>query len=289
MKNACAMAICLLVVLAMSGWAQIRNPREAPAGDHPLIKAYVIELKYLLPDEAVQMLQGEGSRLKAFVPQGLTIDAVPKSMKLLVQTTDAQAALRLTQLISLIDQPGRLVLQPMLIILPPPGKSVGMPPPPTNTPIEPEAVQSWVQSLIDTYQGSVILFADQAVTNKQQIILQPVPLAAEMPVVIVSRITPDQSGMNQDTQELKAFLSILTGNVTISGAGKVRTGVEPPTGTEHLRVEASAINVTRITLVMNQSTMISIKATEGEKQYILVLTPKIIPPAIPELAPGDGI
>jgi len=291
MKNALAIVIFLLFVLTAGyGGAQIRNPGNAapgmPAGDHPLIKAYVIELKNISPNQAVQFLQGEGSRFKAFIPKEITgIDAIPKSMKLLIQTSDPQAAIRLTQLISLIDQPARLVLQAMLIIKPrPPKNEVGMPDPFTDMPMSQETVQTWVQSLIDTYRGSVILFSDQPVTlvTDRMEVIKPVKLS--MP-----HFVPDIAGVMiyqvmADPRDLTIPAGQkLTADVTVKWLGNAAKL------TDHTERQVS--------LVMDQTTLVPLHEmapvdTNVElaplpdingRRYYLALTPNVIPPLIPEM------
>jgi len=292
MKSALAIAIFLLLALTMmNGAAQIRNPRGSDNitldGDHPLIRAYVIELKYLSPEQALQMLQGEGSRFKAFIPREITeINALPNSQKLLIQTTDPQAAIRLTQLISLIDQPGRLALQAILIILSPPGPEGERQPMPTadgNTPLKPEAVQTWVQSLIDNYRGSVVLFPDQSIVNTRLVELMAPTYLTEIGSIVIFAITPEQPDITvlfrmPAEQKITAKVSV----AWVSGSG-------PET-----RATDFALPTRDITLVMNRTSLVSLSeltmptvitdvvtpAVKPSKLYFLAITPKIIPPSL---------
>jgi len=299
MKSVLAIALLLISMLTMvNGGAQVFNPTggiPAPGNagaDHPLIKAYVIELKYLSPEQAVQMLQGEGSRFKAFIPKEITeINALPNSQKLLIQTMDAQAAVRLTQLISLIDQPGRLGLQAMLVIVPSDGTIRGEKEPiltaDGKTPQLTTAVQTWVQSLIDNYRGSVVLFADGLVANNQLITLLPPSFLLDATITIAT-ITPDQSNSNllfsqPSEQKITARVLVFAGNVRI-------TKSETPEGAPRVNVTASQMSTQMVSMVVDRTTLVPISlptATEVDHvpvRYILALTPKIIPPAIPDIS-----
>jgi len=258
-------------------------------------QAYVIELKYLSPDRAIEILQND--QFKQFLPKDITaLIGIPHTQKLLIQTPSAATAIRLTQLISLIDQPDRLALQVMLIIVAPPQPGGARQPMPTadgNTPLAQTAVQTWVQSLIDTCRGSVILFPDQPVVNNQGVILQAPPFLTNIPSIIITDITPNQSNIGLmfrmlAGQKLAARLSVFSGNVKITGAGL-------PGGTAPFRVTASKVRSILITMVIGQTRLVPIEETTPEadtapptlegtgKRYFLAITPKVIPPSIPAL------
>jgi hypothetical protein len=310
MKNVLAIILFLLLVLTVqNGGAQVFNPPggiPAPGStdaDHPLIKAYVIELKHLSPEQAVEMLQGEGSRFKAFIPKEITeINALPNSQKLLIQTTDAQAAIRLTQIISLIDQPGRLALQAMLIIVSPPepeGERQSMPAVDGKTPFAPETVQKWVQSLIDTYRGSVVLFSDQPVVSETRQIhdrkyVNFHPTRLTMPSfvmdisgIVISSAMPDQSSNNWMFHQPAGERIQASVAVAWHGGSALTDPPPPPT---------SSLQACFVTLMIDKTTLLSLDGMrplvfkdgaitsqiKTDKHYFLAIMPKILPPTIPE-------
>jgi len=254
-----------------------------------LLTAYVIELKYLSPEQAVQMLRDEGGRYRALVPKEITeIIAIPNSRKLLVQTADAGAALRLTQLISLIDQPNRLALQIMLIVMAPPGPEGTRQPMPLadgNMPLAPAAVQTWVQSLIDTRRGSMILFPDQptAVENNylgrmpvHPLTLQMPPFVTDIESIFISYLIPDQPD---------AWMFIPAGGQRFNIRWSVTRRSLPNEAIDRKTLFHDAL------LVMDQTTLLPVdeiiplaeNATIPGKRYFLAVTPVMIPPSIPDL------
>lgn len=265
---------------------QLDQPDMLPA----LTQAYIIEVKNISPGQAIKMLQGEDGRYKSFVPKEITeIIALPNSKKLLVQTTDAQAALRLTQLISLIDQPAQLALQVMLINVAPPqpgGEGQPMPTVDGRTPITPAAMQAWVQSLIDTRRGSVILFPDQSVTTGGLFSLTIPPFVFESSTIFLYKIAPGYvsalTPIPSTSQSFTADMHVFSGHVKITTSenrGELLPG---------LHVTADLCAGQTVNLIVDQTVLVPIelqqKAEDGQetvkKQYILAFTPKLAPPSI---------
>jgi len=250
-----------------------------------LTQAYVIELKNITPDQAVRMLQDDGSRYKAFVPKEITeIIAIPNTPKLLVQTADAAAALRLTQLISLIDQPNRLALQVMLIKLAPPqpgGERQPMPTADGNTPLTVQAVRTWVQSLVDNGRGSAILFPDlpfSLETNRlQDINVQPATL--QMPPFIT------------DIDRIMFFGIAAPDGMAVAGGQTMKVTISVVPRADNKPGRGFIVN--DVTLVVGQTTLVPVEEHSlfrfgmgGEvvgKRIFLAVTPVYILPSPPEL------
>jgi hypothetical protein len=271
---------------------KILDQRNNNSNAMNLLTAYVIELKYLSPEQVVQMLQGEGSRYKQFVPKEITeIIAIPNSQKLLVQTADAGAALRLTQLISLIDQPNRLALQMMLIIMAPPrreGERQPMPIADGNMPLAPAAVQTWVQSLIDTRRGSVIVFPDQPVNMETHRVsgmdyrwmtIQMPSFSSDIESFVIYSFEADQSDMELIPSGKQQF--------TIQWAVIRHMGERG--GSMSRNYEANLVMGQTTLLPVGENDVVNVR-TLPSKRYFLAITPVFIPPSISDLgrAPTTG-
>ncbi|MHB9106175.1 MAG: hypothetical protein ACYDCO_03880 [Armatimonadota bacterium] len=291
--------IVLLLLAVVSAWAAPDNnyhdnndnayngnPHGTLPGNLPE-QAYVIELKNISPDLAVTILQSE--QFKQFLPPDVTaLISIPRTQKLLIQTQNPASAIRMTQLVSLIDKPDRLALQVMLIIMPsrPPegGQRQPMPVADGTTPLVPTAVQTWVQSLIDTYRGSVVLFPDQPVmlvTPPDQLlnILTMPSFVTDIGSIMISNLAYDQANAVAGERRF-------TAEVRVSwrpGGQEVTTTVPPAT-----RAISLVMGMTTLVPLHELGPVLTNVAPPPDvngKRFYLALTPKVIQSPIPELAP----
>lgn len=185
MKHFMLLCTVVAVLLPLTSRSQLAavDVAAAPADamNPPAAQTYTIELRYLTPPQAVALLAAE--KYKAFVPKEISgIVAPPKGQKLLFNSTTAQAAVTLSQLVSLLDQPADIAVEMMLIIVArpfQPGDPQPMPGAPANSaiPSTQEAVYAWTRSLLEKGCGGAIILPAQGARVG-------VPISVEVPPLL---------------------------------------------------------------------------------------------------------
>jgi len=159
------MLVLAALLFPIMGTLRMSAAAEATTGDKtPAVQAYTIELKYISSAQAVMLLN---STYKAFIPKEISaLIAQPNGQKLLFNSSSAQAAIAMSQLVSLIDQPAGWSVEMMLIMdtePPQPNLSPSIPGQGNNPTVARDAVYTWARNLLNAGHAGVILLPTQCV------------------------------------------------------------------------------------------------------------------------------
>ena len=166
MMRRCVLIWALATLLfPIMGNLQMSAAAEPTTGDKtPAVQAYTIELKYISSAQAVMLLN---STYKAFIPKEISaLIAQPNGQKLLFNSSSAQAAIAVSQLVSLLDKPADWSVEMMLILdtePPQPNVPPSIPGQGNNPTVARDAVYAWARNLLNAGHAGVIILPTQCV------------------------------------------------------------------------------------------------------------------------------